>query len=252
MILRRAFALGLLCVAVSLIGSCHLAVGADDYRSVAKQVCGCPGVATFFSDCEDRVNEALAAASDDDAREWLDNFDSLSCGDCEVGLQLSCLQVEPVCRQSNEACKGPLDCCGASDGSGYCHAGLCARDTLTCRESFEVCSTNEECCGFDAGVSACIDNDGKGNICLETCSDGQANCPGCCTGVTVPEVPELTSLCLGAKEPVTDIVPLGQQACQVACISGIDVEGCAEDTSCVTISLAELGTIDLCQAPTDQ
>lgn len=246
---RRFVARGL-AIAVALtcplvVASCHLTLGVDDYKSIAKAACSCPETNAVFSDCEERVAERLAEASTSDVEVWIGLFQTLSCDECET--QPLCVASAPVCREEGEACEKPIDCCETLEGFAYCAGGTCVREAPGCKRSFELCQDASDCCGSEGGLASCVQNgDQPGvSICVELCAPDRANCYGCCAGVESDTLGD-TAICLGGSTKIAPGFPVGSQSCELACILGENEANCTEGTTCTSESVGS-GTVDLCR-----
>lgn len=249
---KESYALASIALA-ALFGtaSCNVLLGidGDEYRDVAVELCGCPGVAQRFPDCQDRIRAALEAATPEDRAAWLRGVDANACAQCTSPEAVDrCIVAEPVCRPEGGACERSIDCCESNTNPGdvYCHKGRCVHEPEGCGSTFASCTDTTSCCGAINNVlgeapeyyAVCDTRDDPS--CFEACIEGGLNCPGCCARVDGAPG-ERTDVCIDGPDAALrfqQFIVTNDTLCDLTCVFGVD-PSCPSELSCQRIRVSD-------------
>ena len=194
-------------VASSLwVAACANVLGLTTYRDAAVELCrNCEGL---IEDCEGRLQEKLAAATEEERAAWLELHETRGCvgAQCD-GLTLECFYRAPDnCAAPDEPCAHAQGCCDfdfdkPTTGGTCCYGGgdgACCADCLSCAEMLDslkpgggtdlskLCMSHRET--WEA-VVLCTDKVFLGT-CKSACGPdaGGAACVQCLTGACEQEV----------------------------------------------------------------
>jgi hypothetical protein len=207
---------------LGISGSCAAVLGVDDYRDAVAEVCKCEQLSFLGSvqDCQATLTRRLDGASEETRAKWLAKFADDDCATCNKSLR--CFYTAPTC--SVGSCGNSEECCGANNGTGYCSNGNCFKEPEDCLPTGAPCESADECCGSEQpGIAACDNRFGGQLRCAESCAQGGANCPGCCTVFFVEAIGQTYRFCGDQRD---------EEACAVLCDPELPDPCPVQGTSC--------------------
>jgi hypothetical protein len=133
-------------------GACANVIGVSGYQDAIEELCG---LCDTIDDCEPRLEDALAKASDEEVSTWLQSYADLGCSDAECQTAaFECFYIAPgLCADTEmgEACEISQACCGFFDPEdpanppGCCHGGgngYCCNGCQTCGDLVDLVLAN--------------------------------------------------------------------------------------------------------------